>query len=122
MLPNKLPQVTETEDVLQAKCFQWHWNKYPAQRRTLWHIPNGGQRNAREGAKFKAMGVVAGVADLHWLYKGRLFVFELKVGSNTLSEAQKQWRAAVVPAGALWFEIRSLEQFQEVIKQAVKIE
>ena len=28
------------------------------------HIPNGGNRNAREGHKFKMMGVVAGIPDI----------------------------------------------------------
>lgn len=46
------------EDNLQATCFQWFWNSFPDLRRTLWHVPNGGNRNAREGAKFKAMGVI----------------------------------------------------------------
>lgn len=112
--------IINSEDQLQAACYQWFWNTYPTLRRTLWHVPNGGQRNAREGAKFKAMGVVAGVADLHWLYRGRLIVFELKVGSNTLSSAQVEWRTAIIAAGATWHEIRSLEQFQQVVKAALQ--
>ncbi len=31
----------------------------------IYHIPNGGLRSKREGAKFKALGVKAGVPDLH---------------------------------------------------------
>lgn len=37
--------------------------KYP-ELAWLYHVPNGGSRDAREGAKFKMMGVKRGVSDL----------------------------------------------------------
>lgn len=33
----------------------------------IFHVPNGGARNKREGAKFKRLGVRRGVPDLLWL-------------------------------------------------------
>lgn len=51
-----------------------------------WHTPNGGQRNAREGAKFKRLGVKAGVPDL-FIPEFKLFI-ELKTEIGRLSEAQ----------------------------------
>lgn len=37
----------------------------PILREYLIHIPNGGKRNPREGARMKRMGVRAGVSDYH---------------------------------------------------------
>ncbi len=75
--------------------------KYP-QLRWLYHCPNGGQRNEREGAKFKAMGVKRGVPDLHLVWAKGPFVgliIELKKESekrinkfwNGASDEQKEW-------------------------------
>ena len=59
------------------------------------HVPNGGKRNAREGAKFKRMGVKAGVPDciiINSTKEGDVgMAIELKVGKNTRSNAQTDW-------------------------------
>lgn len=39
----------------------------------LVHVPNGGKRNAREGARFKAQGVRAGFPDLFLFYPSNGF-------------------------------------------------
>ena len=55
-----------SEDLEQEVVMQWvHMNtgKWP-ELALLHHIPNGGARSSREGAKLKRMGVLAGVADL----------------------------------------------------------
>lgn len=54
------------EDNEQILLFDWacaQSGKYP-ELELLHHIPNGGKRNAREGARFKRMGVKAGVPDI----------------------------------------------------------
>jgi hypothetical protein len=57
------------------------------------HCPNGGSRNAREGAKLKKMGVKAGVPDIIILDTtkdlGKGLCIELKVGKNTVTNHQK---------------------------------
>lgn len=57
------------------------------------HCPNGGKRNAREGAKFKRMGVKSGVPDIiilnRTLQEDVGLAIELKVGKNKLSDSQK---------------------------------
>lgn len=104
-----------SEDRLQASCFQWFWNEYPKLRRTLFHVPNGGYRNAREGQRFKALGVVAGVPDLIWMFNGRAICFELKTGSK-VSEAQEMVHLAFKEQKIDTWIIRSLEEFQEIIQ------
>lgn len=111
--------VFQNEDQFQAACFQWAWNALPQIRKLLWHVPNGGARNAREASKLKAMGVVPGVHDMHLLWKGVLYTFELKVGLNSQSSEQIKWGEMVRANGAKTYEIRDLEQFQQIIKKIV---
>lgn len=63
------------EDSEQIAVMAWaakHRAVYPCLQ-WLHHIPNGGNRSAREGATFKAMGVKAGVSDLHLPFASRGF-------------------------------------------------
>lgn len=108
-----------TEDKLQSECFQWMWNTYPNLRRSFWHVPNGGSRDAREGLKMKACGVIPGVHDLHFLHQGKFYTFELKVGRNTLSDDQKKFASKVEENGGHWFEIRDLESFKEKVIEII---
>lgn len=50
------------EDDLQIALVDHLFYNY--QTHVWYHVPNGGKRNAREAARFKRMGVVAGVSDL----------------------------------------------------------
>lgn len=95
-----------TEDQLQSACFIWAWNTHPQTRRCMWAIPNGGSRNKAEAAKFKATGVLAGVLDMHFFWKGKLFLFEFKVGRNQLSQPQKDFYSAVGAQGAIYWVVR----------------
>lgn len=84
------------EDNEQILLFDWaraQSGKYP-ELELLHHIPNGGKRDAREGARFKRMGVKAGVPDIafpiprggyHGLY------IEMKSPNGKVTDHQKQW-------------------------------
>lgn len=98
-----LPDPPEAEE--QRALFDWarlQSGKYPALR-YLYHVPNGGRRDAREAAMLKAEGVRAGVPDLflpaarggyHGLY------IELKRrASGALSPEQEDWIAYLSAAG-----------------------
>lgn len=99
-----------TEDQLQAQIFQWHWNNVPAERGLLFHVQQKA-RNAIEGNRFKAMGVVAGVSDLIYLRPGgKPVLIELKIESGSQSQIQKEWQAKVEAAGYQYIIVRSLEE------------
>lgn len=73
-----------SEDAHQLALLCWcaqNFNKYP-ELKWLHHSPNGGSRNKREAAKFKAMGTKSGFPDLLLLAKrgpyGGLLI-ELKI-------------------------------------------
>lgn len=86
------------EELMQINIINWArsvQDDYPALK-WLMHIPNGGKRNISEAAKFKKMGVKAGVADLllpvpKGVYNG-LWI-ELKYGKNTLQDSQQEFLA-----------------------------
>lgn len=104
-----------SEDQLQAACFQWGNNSLPVpDRGLLWAVPNGKKRSKREAMVLKATGVIPGVHDLHLWWKGILYTFELKWGSNTLTDDQEAWAEKIDRHGGVWYEIRSYEQFQQI--------
>jgi hypothetical protein len=100
-----------TETQLQAQIFQYHWNNLPKERGLLFHV-NNKARNAIEGAKFKAMGVVSGVSDLIYLKPGgKPILIELKTDNGAQSIEQKKWELHVKSAGYQYVICRSLEEF-----------
>lgn len=114
----------QSEEQLQAQCYQWFHNQYPALRGLLFHIPNGGNRSMREGAKFKAMGVVAGIPDMilcvpamdniSVAYIYGLFI-ELKAMKGKTSEAQIKAHKRLNDAGYYVHTCNSFEAFKELI-------
>ena len=102
-----------SEDQLQAEIFLWHWNNMPQERGLLFHV-NQKARNAIEGNRMKAMGVIPGPSDLIYLKPGgKPVLMELKTDNGVQSPAQKQWQATVEAAGYEYFIIRSLEAAQK---------
>lgn len=84
------------EDTEQMGVIDWaNWNigRFP-ELRLLFHVPNGGKRNASEAARFKAMGVKAGVPDLCLPVPRDGFAglyIEMKYGKNRTTDAQNSW-------------------------------
>lgn len=52
-------------------------------------VPNGGKRGVIEAANFKRQGVVAGVPDLIFIYRGKAFGLELKSKKGKLEDSQR---------------------------------
>lgn len=75
----------------------------------VFHVANGGRRDAREAVKFKRMGVVAGVSDLVCLLpEGKVGFIELKFGKNGLSEKQEAFKDFCSKNGYQWALCRSV--------------
>src|SRR5687767_3359370 len=90
-----------SEQALQrAVCQHLHARIAPGV--VWWHTPNGGKRNAIEGAIFKSLGVKAGVPDLIFLKESVMFALELKADrKGRLSPAQKQFIDDIKAAGGV---------------------
>ena len=110
-------ELCPTEDTEQICLFRWaalQSSKYP-ELALMYHIPNGGKRSKSEAARFRTMGVKAGVPDIflpvkrsgHWLtgpsdmiapYNG-LYIELKRQHGGTVSPAQQTWIAALRKAG-----------------------
>lgn len=108
------------EDSLQIACVRWFSMQYPQYAPLLHHSPNGGWRNLREAARFKAMGTKAGFPDLFFCYPtgsvNGLFI-ELKTAKGRQSEAQKRWEDACTRVWYLYKIVRSFDEFVEVMTE-----
>lgn len=80
------------------------------------HFPAGERRDARTGAKLKAMGTAAGWPDFILnLPEGRVGYIEVKAEKGRLSPEQAAFRDAVVANGARWALCRSVEEAQATL-------
>ncbi len=68
IIAGKVVMAPPTEEEEQSALVEWArsqpWGGL------FWHVPNGGYRHTREAAKFKRMGVLAGVPDLFLAMEG----------------------------------------------------
>lgn len=87
------------------------------------HPPNGGLRNLKEAARFKAEGVKPGVSDLVILEpradRHGLMV-ELKVGKNTLSDYQVEYLRACWRRGYAVAVCYTFDAFKAVVDRYLK--
>src|SRR5271166_6565935 len=102
------------EDDAACALIAWrdlHVRRYP-ELGLLIHIPQGGKRSAREGARFKRMGVRAGVSDYllpvpmrdmggqGWIKDGGAGLWiELKAGKGKPTPAQLEWLRLMAEQG-----------------------
>lgn len=107
------------EHDLQVACVRWFKLSHHELALCLFAIPNGGtRRNAREGARLKAEGVTAGVADLFLAIPNAtnsgLFI-EMKTEKGRQQDTQKAFEQAVTKQGYRYEVVRSLDQFITLI-------
>lgn len=122
-IPRAGRSLRHQEDDLAMQCFAEHQKLYPG--RLIYHVPNGGKRNAFEGARMKKMGVRKGMLDYHIPEARGRFIglwIELKVdyfdpetgklvAKNRMSKEQKEVKAALEKLGHKVAECRSVGDF-----------
>lgn len=108
----------DPEHQLQVACVRWFHLQYPMLRGCLIAVPNGGRRDAVTGARLKAEGATAGVADLILFQRrGRsgALMIEMKTPKGRQSGAQKQWQAVMEAQGYRYVVCRSIDEFIRTI-------
>lgn len=111
------------EDDLQMQCVRWFRLQYPQLARLLHHSPNGGRRDAREGARFKQMGTQAGFPDLILLVASQGYhalLLELKTRTGRQQDSQKEYQQLAEAQGYRYVVIRSLEAFMDEVNTYMK--
>ena len=111
----------ESEDKLQADCFQWFHNTYPHLRGLLYHVPNGEKRDPVTANLLKAKGVVAGVPDLEFHFRARTYFFELKRpdGGGVVSAAQKKIHAQLDAQRFIVWVLNDFDSFKHLIESII---
>jgi len=110
--------MTSQESQFQSLCVRYFKKEYP--KILIYHVPNGGQRNAVEAMNFKRMGLMAGIPDLviptHSKAKrfNALFI-ELKVKKNKQADRQKHIEQWLVEMGNCVAVCYTFEQFQKTV-------
>lgn len=112
-----MKEIKQSEDNLQKACVKWFKLQYP--KKLIHHSPNGGKRNAREAAKFKAMGTKAGCPDLMIYQQTTDYVglaIELKVGTNKATENQDAFIAELRANGWYVVMVYRMDVFINTVK------
>lgn len=104
-----------SEEQLQAYCFQWFWNTFPAERQMLFHVDNNSS-DKWVGNKKKALGVTRGVADfIFFLRDGRSVAIEMKLPGGTQSKQQEEFMYKIQERRHLYFLCFGFEEFEDLI-------
>lgn len=114
--PRKRP--ADEEHQLQVACVQWFNLQHPQCRHNLFAVPNGGRRDKVTGAKLKAEGVKAGVADLILLKPNNRYhalLIEMKTRQGRQSQSQRDWQRDITRDGYKYVVCRSLQEFIETV-------
>lgn len=109
-------------DRIQQECWMHLWNMYPQTRRLMWHTPNELRKHKGESERefiirlgqSKASGVMKGIWDLVFYWKGVLYIFDIKIGKDRLSDEQKDFRDKVEAQGGKSFVIDTVQQFKDI--------
>lgn len=113
----------DTEQMGVIDWANWNINRFP-ELKLLFHVPNGGKRNAAEAARFKAMGVKPGVPDLclpvpRGGYAG-MYV-EMKYGKNKPTDNQRLWiedlKAQGYKVDVCWSGREATKMIEEYLNQ-----
>ena len=112
-----------TEDQIHRAIVAW-WDavghhRFNVPSRLLFHAANGGRRDVREAALFKARGVRAGIPDLLLLaarggYHGA--AFEVKTPKGRISKAQAECLEELDAAGYYAVVVRSVYEGRREIE------
>lgn len=114
-----------SHDRIQQEIFNYAWNKYPQTRMCMWHTPNEYTPHAKETqqetlkrlSERKRIGVVKGVLDLSFYWRGILYILDVKIGTDSLSDSQLSYIAAIVAQGGIFYEINSVEHGKSIIDE-----
>ena len=123
--PVKRHRPSHDEDRLQIACRTWFDLQYRDLSLLLHHSPNEGLlvKQAKDGAKRKAMGVRAGFPDFIFLLPNKEYPYlciELKTEKGRQSDGQKAYQQAVEEHGGKYVIIRSIEEFISAINEYLK--
>lgn len=110
-----------TEDQIHISILDYLAWALPTRATPVWHTPNGGARDARDGAKMKKLGTRAGFPDLAFLHNGTFYALEVKSGVGQQRQNQLSWETHITNAGGFYEVVRSIDDARAaLIKWGIK--
>ena len=109
-----------TEESLHARCYLWFHSEFPELRGLLCYNLNN-SRNKIQAMMDKGKGLQKGRSDMVFYYKGTATMIEFKIETGRQSKDQIEWQKRIELAGFKYYIIRSLEEFQELIKKQLTL-
>ena len=118
-----MPNDQFSEDRIQQAIFMYLNNTFclihHPNRGIVFHVPN--QRISKsERIKLAAIGVLAGVSDLIFIYKGKTLYIEVKTPTGTQSKDQKEFEGRIQSNGFSYYLVRSVEDVKILINLEFK--
>jgi hypothetical protein len=108
-----------SEAQLQSQCVIWMRNEKPETRGLFFAITNNSE-NIGRAMQRKSMGLIPGVADTCFLWRGEAYFIEFKTPEGNQSPEQKQWQKTIEKHGIEYYIVRSFEQFKNLIENVQK--
>jgi len=100
-------QRSKTEIQIQAEIWKTIWKEFPETRRLLFHVPN---ESTYDDSQQASSGVIPGVPDLLFAWRGFTWYIELKDDTGRISDAQKVFHANLDRQGIkTWLFFNSLD-------------
>jgi penicillin-binding protein-related factor A (putative recombinase) len=104
----------ESESKIQSDCIIWFWNTHTALRGLFFSVTNNSE-NIGRAMQRKALGLVSGVSDCLFIYRGSVYCFEFKTTTGRQSASQIEWMQKVNNQGVNYYLIRDFETFKRQI-------
>lgn len=106
--------MSHSESELQRACYRLFCLTKPLEYGLL-YLNHNNPRNAINGSILKAMGMVAGVADMTYLHPDGVMFLEFKTPKGKQSEAQKNWQKLVESKGYRYHLVFSVADFCQIM-------
>ena len=106
------------EETLQKNCVSWFNLQYPKLKGLLCSNLNN-SKDARTGARNKALGVVAGRSDLVLYYDKTAYHIEVKIPKGRQNEKQKDWQQIIESQEFNYYIIYSFDEFKQLIESII---
>ena len=82
------------------------------------HVPNGGARTKAEAGIFKALGVMAGVADILIIPQGgKSHWVEIKPKGRYQSESQRAFEGVMIALGCPYRVVRGVDEVDAALRE-----
>lgn len=110
--------MAQSEAAFQQQTRIWFHNTFPELRGLLFHVRNNSE-SSRDGKYWKELGVVPGVSDWIFLFKGKCHCIELKTIYGSQSQEQIEWQHKVNAQGIDYYLVNSMEGFKSLMLKII---